>query len=617
MYHIRKWLFCLFALLMASSTKLLAVENKHAVYDPTSFGQYSRYELPEYNGYERESVYVKAGDGTPLALDIYRPTRNGVVETQPLPVVWTFTPYNRAVRNEDGVISANKNVQMELLAYGYIIAVADVRGKGASFGTRNGPADINETRDAETLTHWLATQSWSNGNVGMAGCSYFGATALQAISTGSPYLKAVFVGTTMFDQYGTFAKGGIASEGLYDDVVPVNTVVEVDADKDRSLLKNAWEGQKLNTPTGQFFASTPFRDDINPFTHTRWWQEASFYPHLSNIRDDTGIYVYGGYHDLYADQTIYKYLSLTTPKKLAFGEWPHCESPGFHLDVERLRFFDYWLKGIENGVMDESPVHVYVGNAKDGTEWRALSDWPQASRTRYYLNGHTTQFLNAGMRGEPSPFKSGGLTLLPPGNAQALALSNLPDSSPYIVYGTVRGDVARHSVSYTLPPTSNWREIIGSPVAHIWISSSRNDADIFVYLEHIDSMGGAQVIARGQLRASHRKITQPPYETDGTPWHSHARTDYAPLIPNEPVELDIPLTPVSYTYRPGDLLRLSVTTIGRGRDPSSLPEVKVISTEETPSWLELPLTDTRQQAIAPDKTLGIPAFYETQTYITQ
>lgn len=246
----------------------------------SAFGVYEGYSPLLYDGYERKSQYVTVRDGTRLAVDIYRPTRGGQVESAPLPVVWTFTPYNRATRTPDGRIVPSDAAQLSLLRYGYVIAIADVRGKGASFGVRNGPADANETNDAYDINEWLARQPFFSGRTGMMGCSYFAATALQTVRAGAPSLKAAFVGTTMFDQYGTFAAGGITSAGLLDDSVPADSVSEVDADTDRSQLLQAHAGHRANTPTGQFFASTPFRDDLNPFTNTRWWEVASFYPYL-------------------------------------------------------------------------------------------------------------------------------------------------------------------------------------------------------------------------------------------------------------------------------------------------------------------------------------------------
>ncbi len=572
----------------------------------SEFGSYSGYSAPSYDGYERNSQYVTVRDGTQIAVDVYRPTRSGRLADQPLPVVWTFTPYNRATRDAAGVVTASEAAQLGLLNYGYALAIADVRGKGASFGKRNGPADANETNDAYDITEWLAARPWSNGKVGMMGCSYFGATALQGVRSGAPHLKAAFVGTTMFDQYGTFAQGGITSDGLLDDSVSAQAVVEVDADKDRSRLAAAFAEHAGNTPTGRFFAATPFRDDLNPYTTTRWWEVGSFYPYVDKLGKDVGIYVYGGYNDAYADQTILKYWNLKSAKKLAFGDWPHCETPGFAVDVERLRFFDYWLKGIENGVMSEAPVHVYVSRAQDGREWRGLDDWPSPARTRYYLAAGSANSFPPQRGAQKAWVEGGSLQLEPPSaDAGTVVLANVPNPQPLVIYGAVRGSVDPYSATFTLPAQDRWREIVGSPVLRLWVTTPANDADLYVYLEHVHRLGGAQVIARGVLRASHRKTGQAPYDTRGLPWQTHRRADVLPLTPGEAVAVEITLSPVAYTFRKGDLLRLAVTTRRPTSAPGKAPEALTIWSDAShPSWIELPDVDTRSKALNHDAAVG-------------
>jgi putative CocE/NonD family hydrolase len=577
--------------------------------EPVSrFGAYEGYSEVKYDGYQRTSEYVTVRDGTRLAIDIYRPTLKGQVATERLPVVWSFTPYNRATRDAEGRITPSNAAQLSLIPYGYIVAIADVRGKGASFGVRKGPADSNEMSDAGDLIDWLAKQPYTNGNIGMMGCSYFGFTALQGAFSGSPHLKAVFVGTTAFDQYGTFAAGGIPSEGLLDDVVPADVVVEVDADKDRKLVLQALKEHEKNTPTGKFFASTPFRDDVNPFTGTRWWEAASVYSNLSKVRPDVGFYIYGGYYDLYADQTVIKYNNLRNPKKLAFGNWPHCEAPGFRLDRERLRFFDYWLKGIQNNVMSEPPVHVYVTRAKDGTEWRSLPEWPKPkSVSRFFLSSAKYSAGPGVARGRESAVAAGMLqTAAPPKGTPPVEIRDLPDVDPLVIYGTARANVDTYSATFTLPPQQVNREIIGSPVARLWISTPATDADIHVYLEAVNRMGGAEIISRGVLRASRRATGEPPYDMGGLPWQTHRRADAKPLKPNEMVALDIALSPTAYTIRPGDLLRLAVTTRPPfGKSDMQPPLVRVHSTDEHPSYIEIPEVDTQALALDPDETEGL------------
>lgn len=570
----------------------------------SAFGRYSGYSFVRFNGFDRKSVYVPARDGTRLAIDVYRPVRDGVVTDEKLPVVWTFLPYNRAIRGDDGRITPNMGAPLDLIPYGYVVAIADVRGKGASFGVRAGPADANETNDAYELTEWLAAQPWSNGRVGMSGCSYYGATALQAARSGAPHLRAVFVGTTMFDQYDTFAAGGITAEGLLDDSIPADRVVEVDEDPDRKLLAEALGQHQANTRTGRFFAATPFRDDVNPYTGTAWWRDASFYPYLSSVRPEVAFYLYGGYYDLYADQTVLKYVNIRGPKKLAFGNWHHCEAPGFRLDIERLRFFDHWLKGIANGVMEEPAVHLYVTRAQDGTEWRGLREWPHgATPHRLYLApGSAWVGLD---RARQAYVAAGLLRAGPPAaDSKPFELRHVPLPQPLVIYGTVRANVDPHSAIFTLPAQDELREVVGSSTLRLWISTPARDADVYVYLEAVNRMGGAEVIARGRLRASGRKTGPAPYDALGLPWQTHVRADHQPLQPNVPVALDIRLSPTAYAIRPGDLLRLAVTTRppyeAEEKEP---PPLRIHSDAEHPSYLELSEVDTREAALNPHEAL--------------
>lgn len=558
-------------------------------------------DTPSYDDVQRSSVHVPAADGTRLAIDVYRPMRDGKVETKPLPVIFQFTPYNRATRLPDGTVQPYAKFPLGLAAYGYVLAIADVRGKGASFGVRSGPADANELGDAATLVEWLGKQPWSSGTLGVNGCSYNGSTALQAARAPSGYVKAVFVGSSMFDQYGAFAPGGIASRGLLDDVVPAERVVGVDADGDGSLKAQALAAQRGNTDTGKFFAASPYRDDVNFYTGTRWWIDASLYPHVKGLRRDIAFYFHAGYFDAYGTQTLLQYLNLPNPKRLLYGAASHCESPNVDLDRERLRFFDHWLKGEQNGIMQEPPVRVEIKRARDGSEWRALPAWPgDAVRSRYYLSPQAPPPMR-GARGGPAPWFDGSLQAsLPAPGQPEVRLANLPDVAPIVLYGYTVAGVEAHSASYTLPAQALGREIVGRPSARIWIRSPAPDADLYAYLVAVHRRGGGEVIATSVLRASHRKTGTAPYDTGGVPWHTHLRADARPLPPGAPVALDLAFSATAYALQPGDLLRLAITTRNpRGGGGQAPPEVSIVSDAGHPSWIEVPDVDTRDRAQNP------------------
>ena len=179
----------------------------------SSPGRYEGYSSALYDGHSMSSQYVSVRDGTRLAVDIFRPTRNGAVGTEKLPVLWMNTPYNR--RNyRDGLTAANyPGKALELVKYGYVVAIADFRGLYASFG-RNAGFNRGEWQDwarfdAYDITEWLAKQPWSSGKVGMWGCSATGGSQMQAMTTAPPSLKAIFPMSCEWDVFGFVAVGGM------------------------------------------------------------------------------------------------------------------------------------------------------------------------------------------------------------------------------------------------------------------------------------------------------------------------------------------------------------------------------------------------------------------------
>ncbi len=151
--------------------------------------------LPQpYADVARSSLYVPARDGTRLAVNIYRPAQGSAAVDKPLPVIFAFTPYRARFKDDKGKVSETAlNDQLalrSLIRAGYVVAVADIRGKGASFGSRRGFQDRTEANDGHDLIQWLAKQPFSDGKVGMLGCSYLGGTTLHVTSTAPPALKS-------------------------------------------------------------------------------------------------------------------------------------------------------------------------------------------------------------------------------------------------------------------------------------------------------------------------------------------------------------------------------------------------------------------------------------------
>lgn len=564
----------------------------------------SRHSEALHSGWARSSQYVAVRDGTRLAVDIYRPAVNGRAVDKPYPVVWMFTPYRRAFSGKGGKLvlavqspGSFANI-LNLTGYGYVVAAADVRGKGASYGTRLAFTSRTEAQDAYDLNEWLARQPWSDGKVGMVGCSYLGGTVLEAMTMMPPHLKAAFFGCTDFDKYDSWVQGGVVWKNWTNEIVDSPASVDLDAlpvdqDKDRRMLKAAVAQHAGNTPQLQLFRGMPDRDSVSAVTHTQYWLQTSASSYLNRInRSGVAVYLFDGWNDPFRRDVILLFANLNTPKKLLLGPWSHCQTTGIDITAEEHRFFDYWLKGARNGAMSGLPVYYYTVNAQAGEQWQHSSQWPlpNAKAVRY--------FLGAGKSGSAKSTNDGTLGTAPPsgttGRDSYTVDFDVSCSGPGWIAGPCPLD--EKGLTYTTAPLPSPMEVSGFPVIHLWVSSTARDGNFFAYLEDVDARGNVHVVADGRLRASHRALRAAPYINLGLPWHRSFQRDLADLPPNKPVELVFSLLPTSQVFPAGDRIRVTVT----GADPVAEPYPKgpqpptmtVYRDAAHPSYIALPRVAT-------------------------
>src|SRR5580692_3722954 len=153
----------------------------------SAFGSYSGYSPELYPEQIKTSFYLPMRDGVRLAVDLYRPAANGKPVEGKFPVVWHHT-FDRRLVSTPGTNAAY--AAPELTKYGYVVAFVERRGLSASFGERRGYNDRIEAEDAYEVNEWLARQPWSDGKVGIVGCSNTGAAAMHAITVRPPHLLA-------------------------------------------------------------------------------------------------------------------------------------------------------------------------------------------------------------------------------------------------------------------------------------------------------------------------------------------------------------------------------------------------------------------------------------------
>src|SRR5205814_1479895 len=150
---------------------------------------------------EHASCYIPVRDGVRLAADVFRPRRGGAVVEQPLPVLWCQERYHRSER-VDGVLLTKLDSHpwlRDVVRAGYVVAVVDGRGTGASTGVRTSEFSDEEVADTYDVTEWFADQPWCDGAVGMFGDSYRGIIQYLAAAAGPPHLRAIFPQMAMFD----------------------------------------------------------------------------------------------------------------------------------------------------------------------------------------------------------------------------------------------------------------------------------------------------------------------------------------------------------------------------------------------------------------------------------
>ena len=509
----------------------------------------------EYPDFERQSLYVPVRDGTRLAVNVYRPANAEGVETDKLPVIFVFTPYRARFTDRDGKVretALDDGLALRsLLRAGYVIAVADVRGKGASFGARRGFQDRTEAQDGYDLVQWLAAQPWSTGDVGMVGCSYLGGTTMHTASTAPPALKAIFTGATDWDKYEFVRRGGITAqfntrpdEPLSDDLASV----PVDADTDGALLREAVAMHADNTSMSGLWYGMPYRDSVSTLTGNAFWQEAAIWQYAQTIRaSGIATYLWSNWKDEPTSRILAAAENLGS--RLLVGPGSHCETPrNFDFTGEITRYFDHYLKGADNGFAREPRVTYWRDDGAGGDDYVQSDVVPgrNAKTLTYYLGDHGDYAL------APHPVGTGSVSFdVDYGVANDAYFAFWPPS------------LDEHGVHFDSAAVDTPIDLLGYPVANVAIGLDRPDADVFVYLEDVSPDGSVEVLSFGRLKASHRKISPAPWDTMGLPWHSGMEADVAPLAEGEQTMLSIAMMPLSHRVMPGHSLRFLVT----GADP--------------------------------------------------
>lgn len=382
----------------------------------------------EYAVLRLTDVMVPMRDGVRLATDVYLPARPEEPDRridQPCPVILIRTPYNKNGSFETGEYFARR---------GYAVAVQDCRGRYRSEGTFD--FLVQEAEDGYDAVEWAGTQPWSDGKVGMMGTSYLGWTQTAAAVMNPPHLAALVVNQAGSNAYTSSVRHNGAMELRFLAWAIWGAAIGTEAMADpkvRAALENVRASQWLDAlpwtegqtplalaPSYEKWALELYRNG----DYSEYWEQPgfNFAKHWDNHADVPTL-LCGAWYDSYTRATIENYVGLSkrlkSPVHLMLGPWTHGnltvdQTFAGNVDLgERasvagnlarnfshmhLRWFDRWLKQLDNGVDNEGPVHYFVmggepvrrtpdGRLYRGGHWRRVDDFPLANAvdTPYYF----------------------------------------------------------------------------------------------------------------------------------------------------------------------------------------------------------------------------------------
>jgi predicted acyl esterase len=503
------------------------------------------------------NVPITMDDGVVLRADVFRPILEGKY-----PVILSYGPYAKGLAFQEGYPnqwqlltaghpdvaagSSNKYQNWELVdpekwvADGYVCVRADSRGCGCSPGYVD-PFSPRETKDFYDCIEWAGVQPWSNSKIGLNGISYYAINQWHVASLQPPHLAAICIWEGAADWYRDMTHhGGILCSfwaNWYDmQVKTVQNGLGERGPRSRvtgepvcgSETLSAEELARNRCDFGEEILAHPLDDDYHR-ARSPVWSKIKVPLLSAGNWGGQGLHLRGNVEGFLRAAAKQKWLELH-----GLEHWTH-----FYTDYGRLsqkRFFDYFLKDVDNGWGDEPHVRLQIRRL-DGFVERTEQEWPIA-RTRW-----TKLYLNPADR----------------------SLSR----TPVVAEGRVEFDATGDGITFLSLPVEQETEITGPLAAKLFVSSSTIDADIFAVFRVFSPDGRETVfqgaidphtpVSQGWLRASHRKLDLE-LSTTYRPYHTH--DEKQALRPGEVVELDIEIWPTSIVVPTGYCIGLTV----RGKD---------------------------------------------------
>jgi putative CocE/NonD family hydrolase len=565
---------------------------------------------PTYKVTFQSNVRVPMRDGVTLATDIYRPDAPGK-----FPAILERTPYNRAtyMSPDDAKYYASR---------GYVVVLQDVRGTYDSDGVFY--AFKNEANDGYDTDEWIGHQDWSDGGIGTMGGSYVGYTQWAQAVAGSKYLKAMVMTVTTSDIYGNWIYIDGVSHYGFD--LPWGGI-EMSAHVMQNTRGFDWPPIYNHLPVATSAEAghhvTPhYQDWFAHPTRDSYWDGISFEKQSDYAKVSVPILSMDGWYDIFLrgdirdDAMMHKVGATQVArdgKRLMIGPWAHStggrtalpvgsngsdptpvdfgDDTPFDKNIIHLRWFDHYLKGINNGVGADAPYQIFVMGEN---RWRNEKEWPLARTkyTNYYIqsggransvngDGVLTTDQPKGSESDKFSYNPANPTPTMGGN---VCCSNVP-SGPWDQRAVERRDDV---LVYTTEPVTRKTEITGPVKMELYAASSAKDTDFTAKLVDVRPDGYAQNIQSGIVRARFR---------DGGGKAGQL------IDPGKVYAYTIDMWATSYALLPGHRLRLEVSSsdfprfdrnLNTGEDPNTGTRMMVANqtiyhSSRYPSHVVLPL----------------------------
>ena len=487
---------------------------------------------------EIENTWITMPDGCRLAARIWLPED---AESHPVPAILECMPY----RKRDFTRLRDEPLHHYMAGHGYASIRLDLRGTGDSDGLIEDEYLQQEQDDCLAALDWITDQPWCSGEVGMFGISWGGFNALQVAAHRPPALKAIITMCSTDDRYADDAHymgGCLLNENLtWGSVFFATAAFPPDPD----IYGEGWREQWRYRLDNQV---------LYPAVWMQHQQRDDYWKHGSICEDfdaiECAVYAVGGWADGYPNAIPRMLENLSAPSKGLIGPWSHAfphnalPGPAIGFFQEMLRWWDYWLKGIDNGIMHEPPMRVWMEDYLPPAplyeyrpgRWVAEDEWPspRIRPERWYLNvlalsrePHAEDRLRLS---SPETTGLAGGDWYGFGSEGEMAIDQREDDGKSLCFDT--------------DPVDEDFEILGAPVVELDVEVDQPVAYVIVRLNDVAPDGASSRVTFGMLNLCQRNSREHP----------------KPLEPGQRYRVRVQLNDVAYRFAAGHTIRLAVST---------------------------------------------------------